>query len=257
MFGFNFHLAPLLWALPLAGLPILLHLLFRRKSPVVYFSTLRFIKSSLQHTAARRRVQKWVLLTIRMLLLALMIIALAQPFKLWASNWGGGAAGGNGRSGIAAIVIDTSYSMQLEDQQLKILDKADAIVQDLLRGAGSDKPNGPPSLKEAKIAIFKSRPAREDKPESFQPAADILSQWTSLKPEPSGVPLAQRVSAAVELLARSKAEQKMLVILSDTQTREFVRPIQQWDSNDAEKGCCGRFSLICTLTRPTALGLLP
>ncbi len=236
MFGFNFQVGALLWALPLASVPILLHLLFRRKSPIVYFSTLRFIKTSLQHTAARRRVQKWVLLSIRMLLLALMIIALAQPFKLWASNWGGGSGGGHGRSGIAAIVIDTSYSMQLEGQQIKLLDKAESIVQDLLRGTGSERPNGPPSLKEAKIAIFKSNPAPDNKPESFQPAADLLSQWTPLQPEPSPLPLAQRVSAAIDLLARSKADQKMLIVISDTQSREFIRPIQQWDAADPQKG---------------------
>ena len=73
MFGFD--LAILLWTLPLAGLPVLLHLLFRRKSPVVLFSTLRFIKSSQQRTAARKRVQRWLLLACRMLLLALLIFA--------------------------------------------------------------------------------------------------------------------------------------------------------------------------------------
>ena len=56
MFGLTFLFSAALFALPLAGLPVILHLLFRKKSPVVMFPTLRFIKSSVQRTAARKRV---------------------------------------------------------------------------------------------------------------------------------------------------------------------------------------------------------
>ncbi len=45
MFGLDFLFAAGLFALPLAGAPLLLHLLFRRKSPTVHFSTLRFIRA--------------------------------------------------------------------------------------------------------------------------------------------------------------------------------------------------------------------
>ncbi|MDB5172996.1 MAG: hypothetical protein JWN51_1769, partial [Phycisphaerales bacterium] len=47
MSGLTFLFSAALWALPLAGLPVLLHLLFRRKSPVIQFSTIRFIKASM------------------------------------------------------------------------------------------------------------------------------------------------------------------------------------------------------------------
>src|SRR5437870_22015 len=98
MFGFEFLFASALWALPLAGVPVLLHLLYRRKSPVVQFSTLRFVKASLQRMAARRRIQRWMLLATRALLVALLIWAIAQPAKMLASNWFGG-----GKSAVAAL----------------------------------------------------------------------------------------------------------------------------------------------------------
>jgi hypothetical protein len=116
MFGLEFLFSAALWALPLAGLPILLHLLFRRKSPVIPFSTLRFIKMSMQRTAARKRVQRWLLLACRALLLLLLIWAVAQPAKMLASGWFGKA-----NAPVAAIVVDTSYSMMLQDQQLPLL----------------------------------------------------------------------------------------------------------------------------------------
>src|SRR2546421_10687751 len=108
MFGLEFLFGAALWALPVAALPVILHLLFRRKSPIVPFSTLRFVKLSIQQTAARKRVHRWLLLACRVLLLALLVWAVAQPVRKLASAWFGG-----GRHITAAIVGDTSYSMEL------------------------------------------------------------------------------------------------------------------------------------------------
>jgi len=210
MFGLHFLFVAALWALPLAGLPVLLHMLFRRKSPVVFFSTLRFIKSSIQHTAARRRIQRWILLACRVLLLTLLIWALAQPVKILASGWFD-----TGRSTIAAIVVDTSYSMQLKQQEITLLDRANDIALEMLRDP----------LKESKVAIFRSSAVTE--PEQLEPAAKILSEWANLKPQPAPLPLAQRCADAISFLSRQQAGQKWLVILSDMQSREFPTPLAQ------------------------------
>src|SRR5580700_4714958 len=127
--AFSFLFSAALWALPLAGIPILLHLLYRRKSPIVQFSTLRFIKSSIQRTAARKKIQRWLLLACRALLLALLIYALSQPV----TRPTGGALGGSTNSLAAAVVVDTSYSMLLQDQQVTLLQKANDTVVDLLQ----------------------------------------------------------------------------------------------------------------------------
>ena len=154
MFGLEFLFGYGLLALPLAALPVLLHLLFRRKSPIVLFSTLRFVKTSLQHTAHRKRIQRWLLLACRVLLLALLIWAISQPAKILATNWFGSS-----RSLIAAIVVDTSYSMELQtDQQVSLLTRADDIVQELLRN----------QLKDAKVALFRSFPQNGDQPEQLR-----------------------------------------------------------------------------------------
>lgn len=212
MFGLDFLFSAALWALPLAGLPILLHMLFRRKSPVVFFSTLRFVKASIQHTAARRRIQKWLLLACRVLLLALLIWAVAQPVRMLATGWFD-----TGQSTIVAIVIDTSYSMQLKQQELTLLQGANDTVLELLREP----------LKDARVAVFRSRPGGEGHPESLEPAAKVISQWAGLEPEPSPLPLSRRVADAAAFLSRQQAGQKWLVVLSDFQGREFPAAMAQ------------------------------
>ena len=209
MFGLDFLFASALFALPLAGLPIFLHMLFRRKSPVLYFPTLRFIKASIQQTAARRKIQRWVLLACRVLLLVLLVWSISQPYIRASSPFS------SAHSVIAAIVVDTSHSMLLRQDEVPTLDKANDIISDLLRD----------QLKDAKIAIFRSQPPPPDKPEQPLPAAQIQSEWTPLKPQPALQPLFNRCTSAINFLTRQQASQKWLVIITDLQSREFPTPL--------------------------------
>ncbi len=208
MSGFTFLFSAALWALPLAALPVVLHLLFRRKSPVVFFSTIRFIQASVQRTAARKRVQKWLLLAVRIVLLALLIAAVAQPAKVLSGAWAS-----PGKSSIAAIVVDTSYSMMVMDHGEPLLAKADAAARELL-GA---------QLANTKAAIFRGPPPGE--PERLTDAAEILGQWTPLAPQANPRPLVDRVASAVDLLNREHADDRWLVVISDLQKREFPSPL--------------------------------
>lgn len=211
MFGLEFLFAAALWALPLAALPLILHLLHRRKSPVVPFPTLRFIHSSLQQSAARRKVQRWLLLAIRMLLLALLIWAIAQPAKVLASRFFG-----SNESTVAVVVVDTSWSMQYRgENQISLLADADQIVQQLLR----DK------LRDASVMLATSSSDLNHTP--FRSSSELLAQWVPLKPEPARSPLLDAVSSASEILGKNPAAQKMLVVISDFQATDFPRPLPQ------------------------------
>ncbi len=186
------------------------------------FSTLRFIKASIQQTAARRRIQRWILLVCRILLLLLLIWAISQPFKKISSGWFE-----SGRSMVAAIVVDTSYSMQLKDRQtqLTLLETANNTVLKLLDGP----------LLNAQVAIYRSQPqpAREnskdspdertlEKPHSPSEIYAISGLRASpFQPQPSPGPLARQCTAAISMLNDSKADTKWLVIISDLQSREF------------------------------------
>ena len=209
----TFTFAAALWALPLAGVPILLHLLNRRKSPVVMFSTLRFVKLSVQRTAARRQLQKWLLLACRALLIALLVWAVAQPVRRLGGGWLGSRAGA---SAVAAVVVDTSYSMQLQDGTTPLLSKADAAVQDLLRGP----------LAGAKVAVFTSQPT-PSQPAVLRDASAVLAEWSPLRPQAATAPLVDRAAAAVALLDRQPPGPRWLVVISDFQSREFPRPVPQ------------------------------
>ncbi len=87
-------------------LPILIHLLGRGQSRTHRFPSLRFIDAARLLPAQRTRLQDLLLLLVRVAVLLLAVIALAQP--RWRGREALGAAGG----GLTrAIVMDTSVSM--------------------------------------------------------------------------------------------------------------------------------------------------
>lgn len=207
MFGLDFLFSAALFALPLAALPLILHLLYRRKSPVVQFPTLRFIKASMEQSAGRRKVRRWLLLALRMLLLALLIWAAAQPARALATRFFSG-----GQSA-AVIVVDTSWSMQYRENQTSLLSEADQIVQSLLRN----------ELQNASVLLMTSDTANVQRP--FKPAGELLAAWSPLQPQTGQQPLSDQVIQARQLLAQQPDGQKLLLVISDFQSRDFARPL--------------------------------
>ena len=74
-----FQHPPILYLLPLAALPLLLHLFSRELPPRLQFPFMRFLlRSPLPHQG-RRRWQDWLLMMVRMALIAVLCLALAGP----------------------------------------------------------------------------------------------------------------------------------------------------------------------------------
>ena len=98
----------LLW-LSLA-IPIIIHLVHRRKAKPMPFSTLRFLQMVDQRVARRQRLRELLLLALRMLLLAALIGALERPMLH------SGSFKGAGLPTTVAILLDDTASMQAVKQ---------------------------------------------------------------------------------------------------------------------------------------------
>ncbi len=75
----------------LAGtaIPVLIHLMGRRQPPRIEFPAVRFLMQNLDVQRRRLNVQRWALLLMRMALIALVVLALAQPrvFGRFGAQW--------------------------------------------------------------------------------------------------------------------------------------------------------------------------
>src|ERR1041384_7494583 len=96
----------LLFGLTAVSVPIIIHLLNRRKFQKVVWAAMRFIQTSVERNQRRMRVEDMILLALRCLLLALLAFALARPaFQNSTSDF-------LGQSKVTGVIIvDNSASM--------------------------------------------------------------------------------------------------------------------------------------------------
>lgn len=112
-----------LWtaALPLAFLtPLLAHLLARRSGRLAVFPTIRFLQQALADESRWRRPVDWLLLLLRMLILAMVILAFARPILVEPQPLN--APSSSGRA--VVIILDASASMQRTEQGFTLFDRA-------------------------------------------------------------------------------------------------------------------------------------
>jgi hypothetical protein len=99
-------LAPwFLGAAALVGLPLYLHLLQRHETTPQKFSSLMFFERRTQSSIKHRRLRYWLLLSLRLALLLLLILAFANPFI-------NRSAASIASDKLQLIVVDDSFSMR-------------------------------------------------------------------------------------------------------------------------------------------------
>ncbi len=112
----GFVQASMLAALAAVVLPILAHLLFRRRSRPVDLGTLRFLKVAVRQDTRRRWLKRWLLLALRLGCVVLLAFLFARPFR--AQLFGGGD------TGLTVLLIDRSASMARQRDGLRLIDHA-------------------------------------------------------------------------------------------------------------------------------------
>ncbi|MCB0383667.1 MAG: BatA domain-containing protein, partial [Psychroserpens sp.] len=111
----------ILYALLLLIIPIIIHLFQLRKFQKVAFTNVQFLKELTIQTRKSSQLKKWLTLLTRMLLLACVIIAFAQPYISNSESF-------NTKSE-TIIYLDNSFSMQAQGNNGTLLNSA---IQDII-----------------------------------------------------------------------------------------------------------------------------
>jgi hypothetical protein len=93
------------------ALPILIHLLMRRRRKPVQWGAMRFLEEAIRRTRRRLLVERWLLLAVRCLLVAAIAVALGRPLLDQLALTG--RAGGGGAT--VLILIDNGLASQATD----------------------------------------------------------------------------------------------------------------------------------------------
>ncbi|MGM0488190.1 MAG: VWA domain-containing protein [Planctomycetota bacterium] len=120
----------LLWALA-AIVPLLIHLWSWRRYDEVPWAAMRFLLAAIRKNARRWRLEQLILLALRMLILILLAIALADPIV--ARLGAGPAANSRGGETHNVLVIDASYSMNYRQTERTRFQTAKDLAKELVR----------------------------------------------------------------------------------------------------------------------------
>ena len=112
MFGLTFLNSLFLAGLAAAALPILIHLFSKKKAKDVPFPSIEYLREVSQRKVRRMRLRQWLLLALRVLIVALFAMAMGRPAIR------GTASPITKGSSTVAIVLDNSYSLSSADPQL-------------------------------------------------------------------------------------------------------------------------------------------
>jgi hypothetical protein len=200
---FGFLNVLMLAGLAAAALPVLVHLLSRRRYQVVSWGAMQFLELG-RRMRRRYRLEELLLLLLRIGLICLMVTALARP---WAK---GGLFSGLTHSAPRdiAVVIDGSYSMGWEGDA--VTPHADAVqeVHELVEKLGD----------EDTLALLDARD--QVRTVIAPPTSDgslVRDQLDALPPPAGTSSLAAAATAAAQLLLSGEHLDRDVLLLSDGQ----------------------------------------
>ncbi|MFN3137379.1 MAG: BatA domain-containing protein [Allomuricauda sp.] len=117
----------ILWALFLLIIPILIHLFQLRRFTKTPFTNVAMLQKVVSESRKSNTLKKWLLLFTRLLLLAAIILAFAQPFS--SSNTAL-------QEKETVVYLDDSFSMQAKNNGISLLEKA---VQDIVKNIDGER----------------------------------------------------------------------------------------------------------------------
>jgi len=196
-------LSPLFLAgLAAAAVPVVIHLIHRRQARILPIATLRFLRQVPARTTRKHRLEEYLLLAARALLIALLALAGARPVLRDAQASGGATA--------VAIVLDDSFSMGCRrDGVTRFQEASEAVVKVLRTLEPGDR-----------AAVV-----RTSAPGDAALGSDLTGlarRAGSVRPGRAAPTLGPAVDAALRRLREADEPNRELVIVTDLQARALA-----------------------------------
>lgn len=192
-----------LWGALLAAVPVIIHLINRRRARRVEFAAIAFVLRSQQRNARRLRLRRLLLLAARTLLFLAVPLALARPYL--APEQAAVAKSTRGPTAVA-VVLDTSMSMRYRLGGERVFDRA---KDEALEVVDSVSP-------EDAVAVLPCADGWDRAlPTTTYDLAEAKALVKQAEPTFRGSDLTACVGAAARVLSGSPLEGKRIVVVTD------------------------------------------
>lgn len=204
-----------LWALTALAIPVIIHLFQLRRFKRIDFPNVRFLQEVTQQTRSRKKVRHWLVLLARMLALACLVMAFAQPY-LRSSN---GAVKAGQRA--VSLYLDDSWSMDGQNGGGRLLDQARTGAQDAIMAYSPTD----------RFQVITNR--FEGRQQMLMGRDEALAAAGQVEVGPYARPLSQVMERQHEALSRSDAPAKLAFLFTDLQ--RVTTDVDQWTNDSTVK----------------------
>ncbi|MCF6157884.1 MAG: VWA domain-containing protein [wastewater metagenome] len=185
-----------------ASIPVIIHLINRKKAISHKFAAIDFILKTEKRISVKLKFRQLILLILRTLLVILFALALAKPFI---TGFGGGVPEKNVPTG-NVIILDDSYSMQYGKKKDTFFMTAKATAQKIIDGLTKD---------DAAAVITYSTVESQALPELEYDKKSLLNHIDQLQPAFIYSRVTPVLDAAIEILAEAELPVKRIYLLTD------------------------------------------
>jgi len=221
MFEFSFHpvlafgfASPwLLAGLLAAGIPILIHLLHKRKFIETDWAAMKFLLLATKKYSRRVRFEQLLVLLVRCLILLLLAIAFSRPY--WSVQ---GAFFESAAPVHRILVIDTSFSMRWNGEEQSIFEEARELARSQVSASNPGDAFQLIQISNSSPQALISRPSRQQ--------AYVLEEIARMQPTAEYGNVGQALQTALEFLGQAQElAQKEVIVISDFQAQSWA-PLQ-------------------------------
>ncbi|TWU47306.1 hypothetical protein Poly51_51060 [Rubripirellula tenax] len=203
----------MLFALPLAALPVIIHLINQRRYQTTQWAAMMFLLAANRMNRGYARIRQWTILALRTMVIAALIFAVGRPLS---SGLIGGAIGGNG-SANTIVLLDRSPSMQQRDAsgELTKLQSGVAKVTQTLT-----------TLDAQRIVLIESN---RSEPKELSKASELLDVPES-GPSDASADMPAMMLAALDHIRDGELGQTDVWIVSDLRESDWSAKDGRWAS---------------------------
>ena len=192
-----------LFALSALAIPVIIHLFNFRKFKRIYFTNVKFLREIKQETQSKSQLKHLLVLLARLLAIAFLVLAFAQPFIPLAKT------GHSGGDKIVSIFIDNSFSMDAQGKNGNLLDQAKKSAGEIIAAYNSAD----------RFQLLTND--FEGKHQRFLNKEEFLEELQEVKSSAAVKTGSEILSRQSDLLNTTDAKNKTAYILSDFQKSNF------------------------------------
>lgn len=205
------------------SIPIVIHLLNRRRFRVVTWAAMRFLMSAQRKNSRRMRLEQFLLLALRCAMLLLLIAGLAsvtswaEAIWRWFAPHAVAARGPSGQRAHKILVLDGSFSMACKGPDGSAFDRARAAADRIL----ADSEGG-----DGFSVVLMASPPRRIVPGPSEDARKVAAEIEALRLPHGNGDLAATLNTVASLVESSppKFPEKEVYFLTDLQQSSWILP---------------------------------